>query len=152
MSERGEEITMQCVYGKCDVYVCVWKERERESESEETSRVALAILDAFPLPTFGRDALFASFAKNYRIAFPSHRNGLYLCISQMTEFHLFHPKHARIDSLRKHMTVSGITSYTVRSTTTSEEQTLDFIAYPCTHSMTSSVLVLVRVLNQHRRR
>lgn len=56
---------------------CVWKERERESESEETSRVALAILDAFPLPTFGRDALFASFAKNYRIAFPSHRNGLY---------------------------------------------------------------------------
>lgn len=77
MSERGEEITMQCVYGKCDVYVCVWKERERESESEETSRVALAILDAFPLPTFGRDALFASFAKNYRIAFPSHRNGLY---------------------------------------------------------------------------
>lgn len=60
------------------VYVCVERERERESESEETSRVALAILDAFPLPTFGRDALFASFAKNYRIAFPSHRNGLYL--------------------------------------------------------------------------
>lgn len=75
MSERSEEITMQCVYGKCDVYVCVCGKRERESE--ETSRVALAILDAFPLPRFGRDALFASFAKNYRIAFPSHRNGLY---------------------------------------------------------------------------
>lgn len=29
MSERSEEITMQCVYGKCDVYVCVWKEIER---------------------------------------------------------------------------------------------------------------------------
>lgn len=78
MSERSEEIAMQCVYGKCDVYVYVYVERERESESEETSRVALAILDAFPLPTFGRDALFASFAKNYRIAFPGHRNGLYL--------------------------------------------------------------------------
>lgn len=59
------------------MYMCVCVERERERESEETSRVALAILDAFPLPTFGRDALFASFAKNYRIAFPSHRNGLY---------------------------------------------------------------------------
>lgn len=81
--------------------VCGKRERERESESEETSRVALAILDAFPLPTFGRDALFASFAKNYRIAFPSHRNGLYLylCISQMTEFHLFHPKHVRMYSV-----------------------------------------------------
>lgn len=72
--------------------VCV--ERERESESEETSRVALAILDAFPLPTFGRDALFASFAKNYRIAFPSHRNGLY-SISQITEFDLGIPPEAR---------------------------------------------------------
>lgn len=146
MSERSEEITMQCVYGKCDVYVCVCGKRERERARERGSRLLYSTRFHFrhsAVTRFSRPS-----PRNIESRFPAI---VTVSISQMTEFHLFHPKNVRIYSLRKHMTVSGKSSYTVRSTATLEEQTLDFIAYPCTHSMTSSVLVLVRVLNQHRR-
>lgn len=147
MSERSEEITMQCVYGKCDVYVCVWKERERaRARKHRGSRLLYSTRFHFRLSAVTRFSRPSP--RNIESRFPAI---VTVSISQMTEFHLFHPKNVRICSLRKHMTVSGKSSYTVRSTTTSEEQTLDSIAYPCTHSMTSSVLVLVRVLNQHRR-
>lgn len=145
MSEGSEEITMQCVYGKCDVYVCVWKERERERK-HRGSRLLYSTRFHFRLSAVTRFS-----RPSPRIIESRFPAIVMVSISQMTEFHLIHPEHVRIYSVRKHTTVSGISSYTVRSTTTSEEQTLDFIAYPCTHSMTSSVLVLVRVLNQHRR-